>query len=110
MREAAPHFEGRHDFASLQAAGSSVRDSVRTLHRVAIAGDPGGEVCIEVEGSGFLRHMVRNLVGVLLEVGRGRFAAAAVPALLAARDRGTGVATAPARGLTLVRVDYGFRR
>lgn len=110
MGRAARHFEGRHDFASLQAAGSSVRDSVRVLQRVAIAGDPGGEICIEVQGSGFLRHMVRNLVGVLLEAGLGRLAPEAVPALLAARDRGTGVPTAPARGLTLVWVDYGFRR
>ena len=75
MGEAARCFEGRHDFASLQAVGSSVSDTVRTLYRVEVAGSPGGEICVEVEGSGFLRHMVRNLVGILLEVGRGRLAA-----------------------------------
>jgi len=106
MREAERCFEGRHDFASLQAVGSDVHDTVRTLHRVEVLGSPGGEVYVEVEGSGFLRHMVRNLVGVLLEVGRGRLEPAAVPSLLAARDRGAAPATAPARGLTLVRVDF----
>jgi len=110
MTEAAHCFEGRHDFASLQAVGSSVSDTIRTLHRVEIAGSPGGEICVEVEGSGFLRHMVRNLVGILLEVGRGRLAPASVPSLLAARDRGAAPPTAPARGLTLVRVDYVFPR
>ncbi len=110
MREAARCFEGRHDFSSLQAAGSSVNDSVRTLHRVEVAGVPGAEISVEVEGSGFLRHMVRNLVGVLLEVGRGRLAPGSVPSLLAARDRGAAPPTAPAQGLTLVWVDYGFPR
>lgn len=110
MGEAARHFEGRHDFTSIQAAGSSVRDGVRSLHRVEVAGTSGGEISFEVEGSGFLRHMVRNLVGVLLEVGRGRLARGSVPSLLATRDRGAAPPTAPAQGLTLVRVDYGFHR
>jgi tRNA pseudouridine38-40 synthase len=110
MGEAARCFEGRHDFSSLQAAGSAVSDSVRMLYRVDVAGSPGGEISIEVEGSGFLRHMVRNLVSVLLEVGRGRLAPGSVPSLLAARDRAAAPATAPAQGLTLVWVDYGFPR
>jgi tRNA pseudouridine38-40 synthase len=108
MGEAAHYFEGRHDFASLQTSGSEVHDTVRTLYRVDVKGGPGGEIRIEVEGSGFLRHMVRTLVGILLEVGRGRLEPASVPPLLAARDRGAAPPTAPARGLTLVRVDYGF--
>jgi tRNA pseudouridine38-40 synthase len=108
MAEVARHFEGRHDFASLQTSGSEVSDTVRTLYRVEVAGDPGGEIRVEVEGSGFLRHMVRSLVGILLEVGRRRLDPASVPSLLAARDRRAAPPTAPARGLTLVRVDYGF--
>ena len=110
MGEAAHCFEGRHDFASLQTAGSEVRDTVRTLHRVEVAGSSGGEIWIEVEGSGFLRRMVRNLVGILLEVGRGRLEPASVASLLAARSRGAAPPPAPARGLTLMRVDYGFPR
>jgi tRNA pseudouridine38-40 synthase len=108
MGEAAHCFEGRHDFASLQTSGSEVHDTVRTLYRAEVTGSPGGEICVEVEGTGFLRHMVRALVGILLEVGRGRLEPASVPTLLAARDRGAAPPTAPARGLTLVRVDYGF--
>jgi tRNA pseudouridine38-40 synthase len=90
--------------------GSAVSETIRTLDRVEVVGGPGGEICIEVEGSGFLRHMVRNLVGILLEVGRGRLAPAAVSSILAARDRGAAPPTAPARGLALVWVDYGFPR
>ena len=108
MGEAAHGLEGRHDFASLQTSGSDVHDTVRTLYRLEVMGSPGGEVRVEVEGSGFLRHMVRTLVGILLEVGRGRLEPASVPTLLAARDRGAAPPTAPARGLTLVRVDYSF--
>jgi tRNA pseudouridine38-40 synthase len=106
MREAARHLVGTHDFASLQAAGSSVRTSVRTLLRVEVEGTPGGEIHFVLEGNGFLRHMVRNAVGTLLEVGAGRRPPDGLPALLAARDRRLAGATAPARGLTLERVDY----
>ena len=110
MGEAARGFEGCHDFASLQTSGSEVHDTVRTLYRVEVKGSSGGEIRVEVEGSGFLRHMVRNLMGILMEVGRGRLEPAGVSTLLAARDRGAAPAPAPARGLTLVWVDYGFPR
>ncbi|MDJ0866821.1 MAG: tRNA pseudouridine(38-40) synthase TruA [Myxococcota bacterium] len=106
MRRAARDLEGTHDFASFQAAGSGPKTTVRTLTRVALEGGPGDELRIVVEGSGFLRHMVRNLVGTLLEVGRGKRDAGSMPALLAARDRALAGATAPARGLVLERVDY----
>jgi tRNA pseudouridine38-40 synthase len=106
MKEGAAHLVGRHDFGSFQAAGSSVTDTVRTLHRVEIAGAAGAELLLAFEGDGFLRHMVRNLAGTLLEIGAGRRPAGSLPALLAARDRTQAGPTAPARGLTLVRVDY----
>ena len=77
-------------------------------HHRQVPGEDGVErpLQLEVEGSGFLRHMVRTLVGILMEVGRGRLEPASVPSLLAARDRAAAPPTAPARGLTLVRVDY----
>jgi tRNA pseudouridine38-40 synthase len=106
MKDGAAHLVGRHDFASFQAAGSAITETVRTLHRVELAGEAGGELTFHVEGDGFLRHMVRNLVGTLLEIGAGRRPAGSLAALLAARDRTQAGPTAPARGLTLVRVDY----
>jgi tRNA pseudouridine38-40 synthase len=106
MRSFAGGLVGRHDFTSFQAAGSSAPSTVRTLSRCEILGRWGGDVAVELEGDGFLRHMVRNVVGTLLEVGRGRLDAAGASALLAARDRRLAGPTAPARGLCLVRVDY----
>ena len=69
-------------------------------------GEARGELRFELEGDGFLRHMVRNVVGTLLEIGLGRREPGSLPALLAARDRTRAGPTAPACGLTLVRVDY----
>jgi tRNA pseudouridine38-40 synthase len=108
MRAAALGLVGTHDFSSFRGAGSAVIGSVRTLSRVEIRGERGGDVALDFEGTGFLRHMVRNLVGTLLEVGRGRRAPESIPALLAARDRDLAGATAPAHGLTLIRVRYDF--
>jgi tRNA pseudouridine38-40 synthase len=107
MQEAARHLVGRHDFASFQAAGSGVEDTVRSLGRVDVRGEERAEIRLEVEGSGFLRHMVRNIAGTLLEVGLGRREPGDLSALLAARDRTQAGPTAAAHGLTLVRVDYG---
>lgn len=107
MEAAAGALAGTHDFAAFQAAGSGVEDTVRTLHRVSLSGVAGHALALEVLGSGFLRHMVRNLVGTLLEVGRGRRAPGSLGALLAGRDRTAAGPTAPARGLILVRVLYG---
>lgn len=106
MRAAAAHLVGSHDFASFQAAGSDVRSTERSLERVDIGGESPGDVSFDFAGNGFLRHMVRNLVGTLLEVGTGRRDPDSLPALLAARDRALAGPTAPARGLCLVAVGY----
>lgn len=106
MRTAASALVGEHDFASFQAAGSDVGCSVRRLSRCEILGQAGGDLEIECEGSGFLRHMVRNIAGTLIEVAQGRRAADSIGALLAARSRSLAGPTAAAHGLTLVRVDY----
>ncbi len=106
MREAARVLTGEHDFACFQAAGSDVEQTVRELFRLEIGGVCGGEISLEVEGSGFLRHMVRNIAGTLLEVGRGKRTADSMAALLASGDRGRAGPTAAAKGLTLVWVRY----
>jgi len=106
MQCAADACVGRHDFTSLRASRSDARTSVRTLERVTVGEPSPGEIEIEVVGEGFLRHMVRILVGTLVEVGRGRRAPHSMAGVLAARDRAAAGPTAPGRGLTLERVDY----
>jgi len=106
MAQAAEAFLGQHDFAALQAAGSEVKSSVRTLQRLDVEREASGELVFSVAGDGFLRHMVRNLVGTLLEVGAGQRAVESIAELLACGDRRRAGPTAPAKGLTLVRVFY----
>jgi tRNA pseudouridine38-40 synthase len=106
VRAAAAVLVGTHDFRSFQAAGSGVESTMRTLSRADVRGKAGGEVALEIEGDGFLRHMVRNLAGTLIEVGLGRRDPASLRALLELRDRRRAGATAPARGLALLRVEY----
>ena len=98
--------EGRHDFSSFQATGSSVRSSERVVLSTEIP--PAGELMrvITIEANGFLRHMVRNIVGTLVEVGRGKLTVEGFAAIVAARDRKQAGMTAPARGLCLVEVRY----
>jgi len=104
---------GTHDFASFQDLGSDVESTTRTLTRCDVRGtpvspEPGarGEIEILLEGSGFLRHMVRILAGTLVQVGTGRREPGSLPAVLASRDRRAAGPTAPPHGLTLVRVIY----
>jgi tRNA pseudouridine38-40 synthase len=106
IRVAAGHLVGSHDFASFQAAGSQVKSTVRMLRRLDVTGEAGAAVDLWFEGNGFLRHMVRNLSGTLIEVGSGRRDPEGMSALLAARDRHRAGPTAPAHALTLVSVSY----
>ena len=116
MRAAGARLCGRHDFAAFQSTGSEVRSTVRTLSSLTIERRPecgpeamtGGTgaalIAVEVEGDGFLRHMVRALVGTLVEVGRGQRAAGDMALILASKRRDRAGPTAPAHGLFLVRV------
>ena len=104
MRQAAEVFVGHHDFASMQAAGSAAKTTDRTLTHLEVRGEAGGEIVLEVLGEGFLRHMVRNLAGTLIEIGRGRWPVERAAEILASCDRGQAGPTAPARGLALIRV------
>jgi tRNA pseudouridine38-40 synthase len=116
MNEAAALLVGSHDFAAFRATGSDVKTSVRhvlasTVREIEVAQlvipAPGDRLLrYEVVGTGFLRHMVRNMVGTLVDVGRERTRVDAVKAILASRDRGEAGATAPAQGLVLWQVEY----
>lgn len=97
---------GRHDFASFQTAGSRTRHSERTIFSACISQVGKNLRSIILEADGFLRHMVRNIVGTLVDVGRGKIDPEHFSAIVAARDRTAAGMTAPARGLHLVEVKY----
>ncbi|HEY2038618.1 MAG TPA: tRNA pseudouridine(38-40) synthase TruA [Edaphobacter sp.] len=120
MQQAAGYVVGTHDFTSFAATdpdlstrsseedtptATNEKNAIRTIfasdwHREA------GLLIYRVTGSGFLHHMVRNLVGTFVDVGRGRTPANALPGILAARSRSIAGPTAPPQGLFLVSVDY----
>jgi tRNA pseudouridine38-40 synthase len=106
MREAARHLVGRHDFAAFQAADCASDHAVREVRRLDVVGDAGARIELVVEATAFVKHMVRNLAGTLVEVGQGRREAASIPALLASGDRTRAGRTAPPQGLTLDEVFY----
>jgi tRNA pseudouridine38-40 synthase len=105
MSRAAEVLEGEHDFSSFQAADCDAEHPVRRIYHSGIAVEEG-LVVYTVTATAFLRHMVRNIIGTLAEVGFGQRTPEDVAALLAARDRTLAGATAPARGLCLVEVRY----
>ncbi|HEY2151023.1 MAG TPA: tRNA pseudouridine(38-40) synthase TruA [Vicinamibacterales bacterium] len=131
MRSAAALLVGCHDFAAFQAAGSPTATTEREILALTIEGDErvpaapathraglhhprcegdqsaGALIACEVTGNGFLRHMVRTIVGTLVEVGRGRQAVEWVGHVLATRERSMAGPTAPPQGLFLVGVSYG---
>ena len=105
MERAAEKLTGTHDFTAFCANRHMKKSAVRTLRRIEIFRE-GEELRLRFEGDGFLYHMVRILVGTLLEVGTGERDAAEMPAILASRDRSRAGFTAPAKGLTLWDVSY----
>jgi tRNA pseudouridine38-40 synthase len=134
MEQAAQAILGEHDFTSFAASdpdqamraaqaqtgveNAKLQEMVRTMDvstwsqdavvglDVAPFGKARALLCYTVRGNGFLHHMVRNLVGTFLEIGRGRWTPEKMQAILAARDRRQAGPTAPASGLFLVRVEY----
>lgn len=111
MDEAARHLLGRQDFASLRNAGTDLHTTVRTI--LSITRTPDGPLpadCLELvwrfEADGFLKQMVRNIMGLLVAVGRGKLEPADIPGILEACDRRTAPLTAPACGLTMKKVWY----
>jgi len=124
MNEAAGAFLGQHDFLSFAATDPDLASrrsnpereiepeqplAVRSIYASAWEErqtDAGALLVYRVRGSGFLHHMVRNLVGTMLDVGRGRLRADCIPGILAARARAAAGPTAPAQGLFLHSVEY----
>lgn len=105
MHQAAQRLLGRHDFTSFRAASCQAKSPMRTLDRMDVTRS-GDMIEVVVEARSFLHHQVRNLVGTLKLVGEGRWSADRVTTALEAKDRSAAGPTAPADGLTLVRVGY----
>jgi len=105
MAAAVPALRGEHDFATFCAVDHEASSTVRRVYRVEIR-SRGQLVSLEITGSGFLRRMVRSLMGSLLEIARGREEPESLGAALAARDRDRAGPTAPPQGLFLTRVTY----
>ena len=105
MRTAAACLLGEHDFSAFQAAGCDADNPVRRVVRSDLERS-GPLLSYTIEATAFLRHMVRTIIGTLVEVGSGQRPPAAVSALLAGRDRTQAGPTAPACGLCLTEVTY----
>ncbi len=109
MHAAAQTLLGTHDFSSFEASGSPRKSSVRTVTDLFVARRWEGEygrITIEIAADGFLYNMVRNIVGALVEVGRGAQPVEWIAQVLAGRNRRVRYPTAPPEGLFLVQVDY----
>lgn len=105
MKAAASLFLGKHDFASFAKTNSAVASTIRHIFRCELKKN-GRRLYLTVEGNGFLHHMVRNMAGTLLEVGRGSISLDDFQALFEKRDRRLAGFTAPAHGLILLKVQY----
>ena len=105
MRAGAARLLGTHDFRGLATSAEVRENTVRTLFRCDVS-EHDDEIHVTVQGDGFLYHMVRNIVGTLVEIGRGKWPACHVDTILATRDRAHAGPTAPAQGLSLMCVHY----
>ncbi|MEX0916461.1 MAG: tRNA pseudouridine synthase A, partial [Wenzhouxiangellaceae bacterium] len=105
MHEAAQLLVGEHDFSSFRAPGCQARHAVRMLRSIAVQRH-GNEVIMDVTANAFLYHMVRNIVGTLIDVGVGKQSPQWVADVLARRRRAAAGVTATADGLYFVGVDY----
>ena len=105
MKEAAAHFIGEHDFSSFRASECQARSPVKTiLNAECLMLNDKIEICFSARS--FLHHQVRNIVGTLVEVGRGKLSADDIPKIIAARDRRMAGPTAPAEGLFFIGAEY----
>lgn len=105
MQQAAAYLVGEHDFSAFRAAQCESKSPQRNIHEIKILRQDN-LVIIEIEANAFLHHMVRNIVGVLLQIGSGQKEPTWMLQVLHSKDRRTAADTAPAAGLYLTQVNY----
>ena len=126
MRKAASFLVGEHDFSAFRGAKSGTKTSVRRIHRIEIKAHPAAKVfpllvsaskirsqknparilCLDIDGNGFLKYMVRNIVGTLVHIGKGRLPPRAIKEILSSQNRRNAGPTAPAKGLYLWKIQW----
>lgn len=116
MCNAIEFIRGRHDFSAFRASGCSAKNPVRTIFNISMerldnidfmrTGLSGNFFKITIEADAFLRHMVRNIVGTLVEVGKGKINTSEIKEILLSKDRRLAGQTAPAKGLFMEKINY----
>jgi tRNA pseudouridine38-40 synthase len=106
MQQAAIHLKGTHDFTSFCTVHSDAPDRIRSILAINVTAIFPGLIHVQVEADGFLRYMVRNIVGTLAEIGLGKYEPDFIKDILKAKDRAAAGPTAPAKGLFLKEVRY----
>jgi tRNA pseudouridine38-40 synthase len=106
MRAAISHIIGRHDFKAFEGTGSPRQHTTRQVYSADLIEQQSGLLVFHIEADGFLRYMVRNIVGTLVDVGMQKLTSDDFKSILDSKDRSQASATAPAHGLTLVKVIY----
>lgn len=106
MRQAISHIIGTHDFKAFEGAGSPRATTTRHVIKAHLTGEHPDDLIFEIEAGGFLRYMVRNIVGTLVDVGFHKITSEDFKAILLSRDRDRAGATAPPQGLFLMEVKY----
>ncbi len=106
MKKEAKALLGRHDFTSFKAAGAKEGSSVRKIKKIVIRKRKDDIITIDIESTGFVYNMARNIVGTLLEIGRGKFSPGSMAKILKSKNRKNAGPTAPACGLCLIEVKY----
>ncbi|MFW7377870.1 MAG: tRNA pseudouridine(38-40) synthase TruA [Oligoflexus sp.] len=109
LQAAAQLFQGTHDFKSFCATDSSAKTTIRTIHEIWVK-NKNPLVEIYIHGEGFLKQMVRSMVGTLVEVGQGRREIEDISAIIEQRDRTFAGLTAPAKGLSLVQIYFEHQK
>ena len=106
MRAGLRHVVGEHDFSAFRGQGCTAKTTVRTIHRAELREEIPPLYSVSIAGTGFLRHMVRNLVGTVVDAGKGKIPPDRMRDLLAMKSRSEAGPTAPAHGLFLWQVTY----